>query len=391
MAELTATGLTIKTQAEIIDDLEAAERADISDRLDVSSSSPFGQHNAISSRGLRLLEEALAAIYLAIDPDSATGDALDRICAITGTTREAATATRSLVTVNVDAGTYAIGSLVAMVTGRPDQLFANVEAVTVASTSNADVYFDALDTGPIACPLDTLVISGAVVGWNSIVSNTEGALGLAIESDAALRIRREAEVTNPGSTSTSGIAADILRNVSAVLTAYVVENDTNATVDSIPAHSLEAVVYGPTTPTAADDQAVADQIFASKAGGIGTYGTTTKTVTDSEGQDHSISFTRPAVVPLTITIDVDVNSATYAGDAALALAIQTQAALTLIPGLDAAGSQIASWAHTVPGVLRVTSVTINAGGSFAVHSITSRQVGQILVADITITSTGATP
>lgn len=393
MAELTATGLVIKTQAEIKADLEASQRADISDRLDVSTSSAFGQHNAISSRGLRLLEEALAAIYLAIDPDSATGDAQDRLYAITGTTREAATETRSSVTVNVDAGTYAIGALVAQVTGRPDVLFGNIEAVVNAGpgAANVTVLFDAQDTGPIVCPLNTLVISGAVVGWNFVVSNTEGSIGSAIEADPSFRLRREAEVSNPGSTSTPGIAADVLRNVASVDTITVVENDTDATVDLIPPHALEAVVFGPSSPSSQDDQDVADQVFASKAGGIGTYGSTTKTVVDSESQSHAISFTRPATVSLTIVIDVDVVSADYAGDTTLENTIEAQAALAFVPGLDGSGSQIASWAHGVAGVLRVTDVTINAGASFGTHAITSRQVAEILAASVTVTSTGATP
>lgn len=393
MAELTSTGFVTKTQTEIKAEIEARQRADISDRLDVSASSPHGQHNAIVSRAVRLIEETMTALYMAIDPDSATGESLDRVSAITGTTRRAATATRTTVVVNVDPGTYAIGALVAMVDGRPDDRFANVEAVTNGGGAAADVsaVFDALTTGAVSCPSNTLVISGAVSGWNSITSNTEGTQGLEIESDAALRIRRAAEVENPGSTSPSGIAADILENVSEVSSVFVVENDTDATVDSIPPHALEAVVFGPLVPTAADNLAVATQIFASKAGGIGTYGNTAVSVTDTEGQIHVISFTRPVVQDLVIALGVDVISLAYAGDDALKAAIVAAASLAYVPGLDAAGSQIAAWAHGVAGVLRVTSVTIDAGSSFAVTAIDSRSVARIQTANITIVSTGATP
>lgn len=393
MAELTSTGLVSKTQAEIKADLEARQRADISDRLDVSASSPHGQHNAIVSRALRLIEETMIALYMAIDPDSATGESLDRVSAITGTTREPASATRTTVVVNVDPGTYAIGSLVAMVDGRPADTFANVAPVVNSGGAAADVsaVFDALTTGPISCPSNTLVISGALAGWNSITSNTEGAPGSDVESDAALRLRREAEVTNPGSTSPSGIAADLLRNIAEIESVTVVENDTDATVDSIPPHALEAIVFGPLAPTTADDLAVATQILASKAGGIGTYGTTSVSVTDTEGQAHTIWFTRPAIQDLVIVIAVDVVTLAYAGDAALTAALVAAGALAYVPGLDAAGSQIAAWAHAVPGVLRVTSITIDGGASFAVEAIDSRTVARIQTANVTVTSTGATP
>ena len=270
--QLTSTGLEIDTQDEIKSDFETRQRANISDRLDVSTTSPHGQHNAIVSRALRLIHETLAAIYMGMDPDSATGDALDRVSAITGTTREAASATRTTVVVNVDPGTYAAGALVAQVTGRPNDRFENVEAVTNGggSAANFSVIFDAQNTGPVSCPQNTLAIAGPVAGWNSIVSHTEGATGSDVESDAALRLRREQEVTNPGSTSTSGIAADLSRNISAIQTVTVIENDTDATVDSIPPHSVEAIVFGPDAPTSADNEAVAAQILASKAAGIGT-------------------------------------------------------------------------------------------------------------------------
>jgi uncharacterized phage protein gp47/JayE len=394
MAELTSTGLTTKTQEQIKADLEAEQRANISDRLDVSTSSPFGQHNAISSRALRLLEEALAAVYLAMDPDSATGDALDRIAAIAGSIREPATKTRSAtVTVNVDAGTYVAGTLVAQVDGQPTSLFENIEDVVNAGpgAANVAVTFDAQNTGPTPCPVDTLVISGAVSGWNSVVNNTEGVLGKNIESDAAFRLRREAEITSPGSASVNGIVADVLRNVPSVDTMSIVENDTDATVDTIPPHAIECVVFGPSSPTAQDDQDVADQIFLSKAAGIGTAGTTTKTVVDSEGQNHSIRFTRPTKVTLTIVITLEYEASAYAGDTTVKEVIAEQAALVLVPGLDGSGSQIASWAHTVAGVLRVTAITINAGSSFGTHALNSRQVGEILTTDVTVTSSAATP
>lgn len=389
---LDSNGLAIDTQAEIKADIETRQRANISDRLDVSTTSPHGQHNAVVSRALRLVQETLLACYMAMDPDSAAGDALDRLCAITGTTREAATATRTSVVVNVDPGTYAAGALVAQVTGRPGDRFENVEAVVNSggSAANVTVLFDAQETGPVSCPQNTLTIAGPVAGWNSIVSNAEGAAGSEIESDAELRLRREQEVTNPGSTSTSGIAADISRNVPEVQTVTVIENDTDVTVDSIPLKSLEAIVFGPDSPTTADNTAVAEQIFTSKTAGIGTYGNTSITVTDSEGQNHVIRFTRPATQDLAVTIDVD-TGVDYAGDTALAEAIAAAADLEFVPGLDAAGSQIAAWAHAVAGVLRVTDVTIDAGSSFGVEAIDSRTVARIQSGNVTVTSTSATP
>ena len=49
----------------------------------------------------------------------------------------------------------------------------------------------------------------------------------------------------------------------------VLENVTGATdANGVQAYSIEAVVQGPTSPTSADDQALAEVIFAAKAGGV---------------------------------------------------------------------------------------------------------------------------
>lgn len=387
MAEFTSDGLAIDTQAEIQAELETDQRAEISTSLDLSTSAPLGQLNRLLARALRLEQEVMAAIVNMTDPDSASGDALRRIGAITGTFTEAATASRVAVPCDLDAGTYTAGTLVVNPVGRSVDKFANLETV-VAPGGSVSVIFEALATGPIQAAANTLVISAAVAGWNSIGAHPDATLGSAGETEAAFRQRRNNEVEAPGSSSVDGIVADLTRNIPGIISAAITENVTDATVDSIPAHSFEAVVFGPDPATADDDQAVADQIEASKASGVGTYGTTTKTVTDSQGQTHTISFTRPADV----TIDVALTAATgpdYAGDAALEAAIRAAALAGYVPGLDAAWSQFVGWSMPVAGVLRISSVALNGGGPFNDVAISTRQKAKI--GDVTITSASATP
>lgn len=389
MAELTSTGLETRTQAEILAEIEADQVAEVSPELDLSTSSPLGQINRLFARSVRLAEEALAALYLASDPDSATGDALLRLAALTGTIREAATASRVSVTVDLDAGTYAAGALAAAPAGRPEDRFVNVLEV-VAPGGNVVVVFEAEETGAIQVAANTLEIASPVAGWNSIVSHAAATPGNAIESEAALRARRAAEVESPGSSSVPGIAADLTRTIPDIESVTVIENDTDATVDSIPPFSIECVVYGPAVPTADDDDAVAEQILASKAAGPGTYGTTSRTILDSEGQSHVVRFTRPADVPIVVALTVGVDLTAYAGDAALAAHLAERAEAVYVPGLDASWDQIVEWAREVAGVLRVTAVTVDAV-SFGTTAINTRQRATLDAADVTVTSAGATP
>jgi uncharacterized phage protein gp47/JayE len=386
VATFDASGLTIATQAEILAEIEAAEIAEIDAGLDLSTSSPIGQINRIVARRLRLLEEALAALFAGLDPDTATGDALLRLCALTGTYREPATASRVVVTCNLDAGTYAAGSLACYPAGRPEDRFVSAEPI-MAPGGPIAVIFDAENTGPIVANAGTLV-PVASAGFNSITSHPDATVGSAIESEAALRLRRAAEVASPGSASVGGIAADLTRSIASIETVQIIANSTDATVDSVPPHSVEAIVYGPASPTAADNDEVAASLFSSIAAGIGTYGNTTRTVYDDEGIAHSISFTRPTDVPITVSITLVRSASGYAGDDAVKEAI---AALSRVrPGLDASWSAVVAAAQSVPGVLRVSTVNLGAG-AFVDVAITTRQIAVFETGTTTVSSSIATP
>lgn len=72
-----------------------------------------------------------------------------------------------------------------------------------------------------------------------------------------------------------------------------------------PGHSVEIVVEG------GDDTTIAQTILSSKPGGIQSYGTTTVQVFDQFGNPYEISFSRPAVVPIYVVINLttDLGSA----------------------------------------------------------------------------------
>ena len=384
MADLDSTGLSTSTQAEILGVIEADERAEISAALDLSTSSPLGQLNRIVSRAIALQEESLAALYAAIDPDTAAGDALFRLRALTGTIREPATAAELVVPWDLAAGTYLAGTLVFYPEGRPEHRYSNAEDITTAGPSE-NILFRAEDTGT-AYNFTGDVTKIPVAGWGDSSAPISSSPGTDIETEAAFRARANAEVESPGSSSPSGIVADLTREIPEIVSCFVTENDTDATVDSIPPHAIEVVVFG-----GVDDEAVAEQILASKAAGIGTYGTTTETVYDDEGQPHAISFTRPASVAIDpITMTIAVSATDYAGDDEVAAHIAERALETFVPGRNAAWSMFVTWAMEVAGVLRVSAVNLGAG-AFTDVAITSRQIATVDAADITITSAEATP
>lgn len=383
---LTSAGYSAPTLDEILSEIETDQRTAISNALDQSASSPLGQLNGIFSRQIRKVYEAAAALYAATNPNGATGTQLDQLAALTGTYRAAATFTRVAVVVNVDPGTYAAGALVARVASNPSALFSNVDAVTNGGGSAADVSatFQALEAGSVQAPANTLEISGPFSGWNAVTSNTEGVTGSPADTDGALRARRNAEIAAQGSTTVDAIRADILRLVPGVISASVLENDTDATVDGIPPHSFEAVVYGPAAPTADDNQALADQIFASKPVGIQAHGSTSVTVEDSQGNSHSVGLTRPTEVPAGLELTLQ---STQSGLDALGLrtdiAALAQAALAV--GSDLDWSEAVAWAfQAVPGTVRVTAVEVGpAAGPLTAYGTLSADARELITLDST--------
>ena len=106
------------------------------------------------------------------------------------------------------------------------------------------------------------------------------------ETDAEVRTRIRSALAGRGTSSYDALLAAI-RNANAVEDAKLYVNDSDSTdANGIPAHSIAAVVMSGYT------SAIAKAIFDHKPPGIGTYGSTSKAVTDGDGNEHTICFTR---------------------------------------------------------------------------------------------------
>lgn len=388
MSGLTSEGFDPKSLEDIQDDINAEQLANIAANLNQSSASLLGQINGIMSNQLRKVWEALAACYSSFDPDSAGGAALDNLAALTGTTRLQASAAVVGLPANVDPGTYLAGTLVINPTGDPNATLVNTEDVVNATGGATDV--DAIFTAEAVglteyTAASVFEITSPVTGWNSVGSVTAVTNGRDEETDEELRARREDEVQAQGSTTVDAIRADVLQSVDGVISCTVVENDTDVTVDGIPPHSFETVVYGPDPAAASDDQAVADQVFLSKAAGIQAHGSTTKQVEDSQGTDHNIGLTRPSDLAVYAEITNLVTDSDYATDSNLKSEIVAAASAALGPGDDVYAADVICWAKEVPGVLNL-DVTVGTAASPVDSSVdvTIRQISRWDVARVTV-------
>ena len=115
---------------------------------------------------------------------------------------------------------------------------------------------------------------------------TYGLVRVQGESDADVRKRISNTMIARGAGSLDSIRAAVAA-CQWVRSVKIYENATDSTdANEIPAHSIATVIYGGNGP------AVAQAIYDHKAPGIGTYGSSSETVTDDDGNDHTIYFSR---------------------------------------------------------------------------------------------------
>lgn len=316
------TGFARKPVFAILAEIEASQREDISASLNLSSSTPWGQNNGIFANELGIAWEILEVCYHAFDPDAAQDFLATSLAKLTGTLRRSES--YSLVTLECEldeAATLESGVHFAAVDGDTTNQWTPVEDFTAPSTGTHEVLFRAENTGPVRAESGTITVRNtSVAGWHSVNNPEAAQVGRVADSDATLRSRREAQLTSIGSATVDAIRADVLK-LENVETCRVFGNDTDETVDGMPPHSVEVLVFDGEIP-AADDDEIAQAIWNNKTGGIETIGTTQGTAVDSRGQERIVRFSRPALLPVYIEIEIEKSSALAytdaGGDTALA-------------------------------------------------------------------------
>ena len=310
MAGLTPAGLEIRTQPEVLARIEANLKAALPG-VNIQAG-PLHQLAGIVSEEVAIVWEALQALYAASDRSSAVGRSLDRIGALTGTLRRAATRSTVVGTARLGAATTLPAGSLAAVSGEPDRRFRTMEAVTNPTTAAADigVRFEALETGPIAAPAGTLtVIVAPVPGWVSITNPLDAELGQDVERAPEYRRRQVAELSASGGGRVDAIRSALLR-LSGVRAARVFENIFEIpNAEGMPPHSVEAVVLG------GDDDAIARRLWAKgKAAGIQPHGSVAATVEDSTGDPHILRFSRPVERPVAVSLNLRVDADKFPSD-----------------------------------------------------------------------------
>lgn len=324
MPPLTDTGFERRTQADILESIQDAQRSTISAKLDLSNRTVLGSLNPIFAEHIDQLEQLAEEAYNAFDPDSATDDRFVAICLLTGVPRRGAAKGLVTATVNLQASkTYAAGDLVAHVTDEPTNRWLNRDEVVSTTAGNYSAVFESefASSAAVALAGTLTVIASPVDGWNSITNAADADAGTDIESIEALRLRREQAVSLGGSRTRNAIRAKVV-SLDGVLSCEVFENVTSATDgNGLPAHSIRAVVWDGSTP-AADDDEIAQAIWDHKAEGISSGGGEAGTAQDEVAGPQTVNFARAVESAITVEVDIESTAGVSADDVKAAIIAQ---------------------------------------------------------------------
>lgn len=438
---VTSAGFLQKTlqiiQQEVQDDL----RATVDPGLNLLATSVAGQFAGVFDGKLAEAWEVALAVYRSAYPDSASGEALDNVASLTGVTRLAAqSSTSEDVICTGTAGTLLTAGRVLSVQGSGDRFASDADATLAAATAWApstvyalgdvrtnagNIYvvtvpgtsagsggptgtgtaivdntvtwrfvgtgtafalvdFTAEETGPIAALAFSLTaIETPVSGWTGAANRLDATPGRDLETDAALRVRREQLLRATGSGTVEAIRADVLA-VAGVTEAFVFENVTLVTDgDGVPGKAFEVVVLGGTT---ADLGAA---IFGAKPAGILAFGSTTTPVIDSQGISHTIGFSRPTELTMYVDVTVTVDPAVFPSDGEdlVKTAIVAQGSLLGI-GDDVIVLPLKCSPLDVPGVVDVTVLkvdTVSPPANTANIVVASREVARFDTSRVNVT------
>lgn len=308
---LDASGLTIQTTQEIIDEILngtvdfAGMLAIYGADINVDPNSPDGQMINIIAQAKRDCLELIAQVYNSMDPDKAFGVSLNARCAINGVTRNPGTFTQQTVTVTVSQAVTVPGldtfpTAPFTVEDGNGNKFVLTATQVFGGAGSMDLPFQAVLLGPVTSLPNTITnIKTPLLGVTG-VNNAAGptTLGLTEETDYALRIRRAKSVSLPSQGYLEGLLGALL-DTDGVTAAAVYENITNATDgNGIPGHSIWVVVAGGQLTD------IANAIYVKRNAGCGMKGSVNVNVLQVDGSNFTVSFDRPTAEPLYISFNV---------------------------------------------------------------------------------------
>lgn len=336
-AQITATGISAPTYADILASLQASFQSIYGSDAYIAPDSQDGQLLAIMAQAISDLNDTVIAGYNAFSPTYAQGVGLSSVVKINGLQRNVATYSTADGNVVGTVGTTITSGSVKDVNGNIWNLPASV---TIPQAGTILVTVTAVDPGNIVATAGAInEINTPTYGWQSFTSTTDATQGSPVESDPELRAKQAVSTSIPSLSVMGGIVGAV-SNLAGVEQLISYENDTGSTdSNTLPAHSISLVVLG------GDAVAIATTIARKKTPGTSTYGTTSATVIDPlTGLGVVINFFRPTIHTMSYLVNLKALSGYASTTGALIIAALVDYTNALPIGNDVYNSKLVSTA-----------------------------------------------
>lgn len=280
---ITENGISVPDVSDVLAGRLTDMAAALGGTASESLSSPQGQLAQSDTEIIAQMQDKLLCLFNQMNPDFSTGRWQDGVGRIYFQDRIAAVGT--IVTAQCIG---AVGTLIPAGSSAQDTsgyLYQSIDDGTIDATGSVLIQFQNQTPGPLPCGAGQLnQIYRAVSGWDAIINDAPGVVGIDVESRIAFETRRQRSVARNARNMDGATLAAIL-DTDGVLDAYVWSNRTNVTVEHgatavpVAAHSIYISVYG------GADEDVANAIFKAYNPGANLNGSTHFTVYDKENYE----------------------------------------------------------------------------------------------------------
>ncbi|MGG0666976.1 baseplate J/gp47 family protein [Lederbergia citrisecunda] len=363
---LTKSGFKRKTYEDLLNSMSAKAKEKFGQDANISEKSVLGILIRILSWFMSLLWQDLEDTYHSGYRKTAEGNQLDMLLPFAGITRRLEEHAYGFIEVSGEPGTVIPAGF--LISTKTEVVFLTMVDETIGADRKVTIPIVAEAPG-----IRGNVMAGSIVeiinptlGISSVVNPEQISGGLDKETDQEARDRADLSVEGLGSATTAAVQTELLKTVG-VRSAKVIENYYDV-IDQFgtPPRSIQAFVLG-----GLDDD-IAYAINKKKAAGIQPYGTTYTTITDMNGFEREIGFTRADAVDVYVQLQIRTDES-FPSDGEAQL---TTAVLKYIGGIDSDSasysglnmgesviiSRIIAKAFSIDGVEDV-SVLLSAGGT----------------------------
>lgn len=385
---LTETGFVLPTYDEILAGQVGKAKELFGDDINTDTNTALGKFIRITTDEILNLYEMVSDTYFSRFPQFATGIHLDRLGTFAGITRNLATPAQHTVTFE-GAKDYVVPN--GFLVGTKDGInFYTISDVTLGEgETEASVMCVVSGTeGNVSIGQITEIVNPDVNVTKVNHTKLEVA-GEDVETDISFYNRFKQAIAGAGNNTSSSIVGNVSK-IAGVNSVSLIENDTDSTVDSLPARCFQVFVYG----DAATNEDIAKAIFEKKPPGIKSHGDITVEVLDAGGNAHSISFSRTVVVDIQIRTTIKTTNLFESDGVAK---IQTALSALFEDAQNDDDIVLTSMYGAVYGVTGVKEITsfearykVGSGGSWSSWATTNittanSQIPRILKENISVT------